>query len=162
MVSKIVNGIVVLALGAMAGAAMAQSSTTTPLTYQGKPVNGYLGGNADFPAEFLGTLCEGGRSAPGPSASCVVLNRDGTGTWENDVGIGQRRPPTPIKWYVVADQQGTVTRASDEERDTYFLIFEYTASYYSRNPGDLMAMPAVRVKGSPGRVVIGGKYRDLG
>ena len=162
MLSKIVNGAAVLAAAALAGTAVAQSTTTTPLTYQDRPVNGYLGGNADFPAEFLGTLCEGGRAAPGPNASCVVLNRDGTGIWENDVGIGQRRPPVPIKWYVVADQQGTVTRASTEERDTYFVILEFTQPYYSFAAGHMLAFPANRLKGSPGRVVIGSKYRDLG
>jgi len=147
------------ALGVMA---FAQTTTTTSLIYNGSPVNGYLGGNASFPSEFIGTLCEGGRSAPDSNNSCVTLNRGGTGTWENDAGPGRRLPPTPIKWYVVADQQGTVTRESSAERDTYYIIFEFAQPYYSFGPGDLYATSASLLKGSTRRVIVHSKYRDLG
>ncbi|MCF8505119.1 MAG: hypothetical protein K9G59_09415 [Caulobacter sp.] len=146
----------------MTASAVWAATTPTALTYQGNPVNGYLGGNADFPSQFVGApLCEGGKSGPDQSSGCVVLRADGTGTWENDVAFGRRLPPAPIKWYVVADKAGTVTRVSADGRDTYFVIFEFTQAYYSMAPGDMIAFPANLIKGSPGRVVIDSKYRNV-
>lgn len=151
------------ALGAAAvlmtasGATAAQEMTS--LMYRGSAVNGYLGGGGHFPAAFTGRpLCEGGRSAPDANTSCLQLNPNGTGTWENDAGPGRREPATPIRWYIVADQQGTVTRVSEEGVDTYFIIFEFTRPYYSQNAGDLMAFPA-RLFTDGSRVVIDSKYR---
>jgi len=150
-----------IALGVGGGAAAQEGPVT--LTYNGSPVNAYLGGGGHFPAEFVGRpLCESGRSAPDANTSCLQLNTDGTGTWENDAGPGRRQPPTPIRWYIVADQQGTVTRVSDAESDTYFIIFQFTQPYYARNRGDLMAFPARLIRSSPRRVVIDSKYRSLG
>ncbi len=150
---------VALALAAVpAGAA----EKPTALTFRDKPVNGYLGGNSEFPAVFLGApLCENGKSASDATSGCITLKSDGSGTWENDVGPGVRQPPAPIKWYVVADQAGTVTRVSDADADTYFVILEFTGPYYSKAAGDMIAFPARHIKSAPARVVIDSKYRNL-
>lgn len=140
----------------------AAADTPTALIYKDKPVNGYLGGNADFPSAFVGApLCESGKSGPDASSGCIILQANGEGSWENDVGPGQRQPPAPIKWYVVADQAGTVTRVSDDNADTYFVILEFTQPYYSRAAGDKIAFPARYIKAAPARVVIDSKYRHL-
>ncbi|WP_428630583.1 hypothetical protein [Sphingopyxis sp.] len=147
---------------ALTAAPVGAAEKPTALIYRDKPVNGYLGGSSAFPAAFVGApLCEGGKSASDASSGCVSLNNDGTGTWENDVGPGARQPPAPIKWYVIADQGGTVTRVSDADADTYFVIFEFTAPYYSRAVGDMIAFPARHIKSAPARVVIDSKYRNL-
>jgi len=146
----------------LAAAPAIAAEKPTALTFRDKPVNGYLGGHSSFPAAFVGApLCEGGKAASDATSGCVSLNSDGTGTWENDVGPGARQPPAPIKWYVVADQAGTVTRVSDADADTFFVILEFTAPYYSRAVGDMIAFPARHIKSAPARVVIDSKYRNL-
>lgn len=152
----------ILASETSAQPALTVQPAPTALTYNGKPIMAYLGGAPAFPAAFVGMpLCEGGRSGPDARTSCVLLNADGTGTWENDAGPGQRLPPTPIRWYVLASSDGVVTRSSTDERDTFYVIFEFTQPYYNRKPGDLMAFPANLVKGGPGRVVIDNKFRPV-
>lgn len=141
----------------------AQDKTPTKLTYREKEVNGYLGGNADFPAAFVGQpLCEGGRPTSDAKTSCIQLNADGTGTWENDRGPGRVEPAAKINWYVVADQQGTVTKVGTPERDTYFLILDFTTEYYGAPVGTKRSYPANVIKETPGRVVIDSKYRVTG
>ena len=146
----------------LAGTPALAADKPTALTFRDKPVNGYLGGHADFPAAFVGApLCEGGKAASDARSGCIQLNANGTGTWENDVGPGNRLPPAPIKWYVIADQAGTVTRVSDADSDTFFVILEFTAPYYSRAAGDMIAFPARHIKTGSARVVIDSKYRNL-
>jgi hypothetical protein len=153
--------IALAALGVVSTAAIAQSAPT-PLTYRGNPVNGYLGGTPDFPAAFKGTpLCESGAASSDSRNACVLLNDGGTGTWENDRAPGRQSPAGDIKWYLVADQKGTVTRVGDEQSDTWFLIFEFTSPHSAFKVGDMIAFPARRIKGSPGRVVIDSKYRNM-
>lgn len=145
-----------------AGPALAQTQPVT-LTYRGNPVSAYPGGTTGFPSEFVGApLCEGGVASSDARHGCIQLNADGTGTWENDVGPGQRLPAAPIRWFVVADQAGTMTRASTEERDTYFVILRFEQQYYGRAPGDLIAFPANVIKTGERRVVIDSKWRRLG
>jgi hypothetical protein len=153
---------VATAVLALSGTSAATAGELTALTYRDKPVNGYLGGHADFPAAFVDAhLCESGKSAPDSRSGCVMLRADGSGTWENDVGPGVRQPAAPIKWYLVADQQGTVTRVSDADSDTFFVILEFTAPYYSRAAGDMLSFPARYIKTGQARVVIDSKYRNL-
>lgn len=132
------------------------------LIYDGKPVNGYAGAHPDFPAEFVDHLtCEGGVPAADDRHNCLILNSDGTGEWQNDAApMMKSDPPTPIKWYVVADKAGTVTRVSDNERDIYFVIIEFTQPYYRRVPGDLYAFQAIFFK-DHSRVALHSKYRNL-
>ena len=150
-----------IAITILAGPALGQTRTVT-LTYRGNPVNAYPGGNSDFPREFVGApLCEGGVAGSDARHGCVQLNADGTGTWENDVGPGQRLPPARISWFVVADQTGTVTRATTAERDTYFVILRFEEQYYGRSQGDLVAYPANSIRTGERRVVIDSKWRGL-
>lgn len=147
---------------AFSASATLAADTPTALIYRDKPVNGYLGGHADFPKEFVGQyLCENGSPAPDARSSCIKLDADGNGTWENDVAPGARKPAARIKWYVVADQQGTVTKVSSAEADTYFVILEFAEQYYASAPGDKIAFPARIIRGAPSRVVIDSKYRNL-
>ena len=152
-------------VGAVAIATTSASAQTPPLIaleYNGKPVNGYRGHHSDFPAAFVGTpLCENGRSASDAKSSCILLNPDGTGTWENDRGPGRIEPAAPIEWYVVADQKGTVTKVGTTDRDTYFVILKFTQSYYGAPAGTLRAFPANIVRGTSPRAVIDSKYRNF-
>ncbi|KPF62456.1 hypothetical protein [Porphyrobacter sp. AAP60] len=147
-----------LALVAIAAAMVAAPTLAgplTPLTYRDKPVNGYLGGHEDFPAVFVGqNLCENGSPAPDARSGCVKLEADGSGTWENDVAPGRRPAPENITWYVIADQQGTVTKVSSSDADTYFVLFEFAG-------GEKRAFPARIVKDTPARAVIDSKYRVI-
>jgi len=135
------------------------SSQLSDLIYQGKPVQGYLGGTADFPREFTeAPACEGGVSQPDDRNGCVWLKPDGTGTWENDVGLGVRQSATPIQWYLIADKAGTVTKAVGDGVETYFVLIKFTQPYYGQNPGDTYAFP-VRKFVDERRIVIDSKWR---
>lgn len=136
--------------------------STVTLDYKGKPVNAYRGYHPDFPAAFVGApLCENGQAMSDARSSCIQLNRDGTGTWENDRGPGRVEPAAPIEWFIVADQKGTVTKVGTAERDSYFVILRFTQSYYSAPAGTMRAFPANIVRGAPTRAVIDSKYRNL-
>jgi len=140
---------------AMAAAPAMAGDPLTPLTHRGKPVNGYYGGHEDFPAVFVGQyLCENGSPGPDARSGCLKLEANGTGTWENDVAPGPRPRPESIEWYVIADQQGTVTKVSSADADTYFVLFKFAS-------GEQLAFPARIVKDTPARAVIDSKYRVI-
>jgi hypothetical protein len=152
--------ILVVAMVSSSPASAADSPTA--LQFRGKPVSGYLGGHKDFPSAFVGKhLCEQGATGPSSRNSCVLINADGTGEWENDRGPGVAKPAVPIKWYVIADQAGTLTRVTDANSDTWFVILEFTEPYYSFPAGHMLAFPARHIKTSARRVVIDSKYRNL-
>lgn len=150
--------LLVLASLAIAAPAAAQLKD---LTYRGAAVKGHLGATPDFPAELTDKpLCERGATAPASNIGCVQINRDGTGTWENDAGPGRRLPATPIRWYLVTDAKGTPLKNDGPERKTWQIIFEFTQDYYAERPGSLMARPASLIMGPPRRAIIDSKYRD--
>lgn len=152
---------VVFALFAAAcGSAMAEP-IYKDLDYRGAIVKGHLGATEDFPSEFTDKfICEGGVMGPSASNSCLQINRDGSGTWENDAWGGKRQPPAEILWYLVTDQEGTPLRSSPEDRDIWQIIFEFQGDYYSETQGSLYAAPASYIH-SARRVVIHSKYRDF-
>ncbi|MEX1250178.1 MAG: hypothetical protein WEA77_03175 [Hyphomonas sp.] len=142
------------------GSAMAEP-IYKDLDYRGAVVKGHLGATEDFPSEFTDKLiCEGGVSERSSKNSCLQINRDGSGTWENDAWGGSRQPPARIMWYLVTDQEGTPLRSSPEDRDIWQIIFEFQENYYSDTPGSLYAVPASYIS-SARRVVIHSKYRDF-
>lgn len=120
---------------------------------------------ADFPPHFQDkSLCEGNKPATDAKARCVRLNSNGTGTWQNDYFNANDKPATPINWYVLCDEKGTTTKISGEDREQFYVVLEFTQSYYSKNPGDLMIFPANLLKGKEGayfRAVIDSKFTEF-
>ncbi len=133
--------------------------------YNGKQISVSVKVPADFPKEFQNQyLCEGNKPSSDPKARCILLNDDGTGTWQNDYFNANDKPATPIKWYVACSDSGVTSKIVSEGRDQYFVILEFTQQYYSSNPGDKIAFPANFLRSTDGggaRVVIDSKYRDF-
>jgi len=130
------------------------------LVHRDKPVKGHVGAPEGWPSAFTsGPLCEGGSTSA--NKSCVVLNADGTGMWENDVAPGRRQAPARVTWWLVADQQGTITRVDGENRQTWFILFRLEEQHYYDAPGAMFSFPANLITDGTSRVVVDSKYREF-
>jgi len=132
------------------------------LEYRGATVMVHKGPTSDFPAEFMDKLlCEGGQTGPSPTAGCLQLNRDGSGTWENDAGPGPRMSPASVSWFIVTDKNGTPLKNDGEERKTWQIIFRFEVGDRYNPKDSLYAVPATIILSPQKRVIVHSKYRDL-
>jgi hypothetical protein len=146
----------------LVAAPLAAQPALTDLTYRGAPVKAHKGATADFPAEFTDKLiCEGGVSAPTKSAGCIQMNRDGSGTWENDAGPGTRMPPAPVSWFIVTNAAGQPLKNDGADRKTWQIIFRFEVGDRFNPKDSLYAVPASLITGPPKRAVVHSKYRDF-
>jgi hypothetical protein len=163
MKNKFVAITTICALFALNGGDAFSQSRLEPINYNGQQVQGYRGAPEGFPDGFLGLLCEAGAATRDDRNGCIQLNRDGTGQWEHDRSPGHRAPPpAPVTWWVLADQEGTVTRIDQEGgRRTWILIFRFEGQYYSQRPGDMMRHPASEFPvRNMTRYIVHTKFRD--
>lgn len=138
------------------------ASQLETMEYRGAAVTAHKGPTADFPAEFMDKLlCEGGQSGPSKNAGCVQLNSDGSGTWENDAGPGQRMPPAPVSWFIVTNSEGVPLKNDGAERKTWQVIFRFEQGDRYNPQGSLYAVAATLVLSPQKRVIVHSKYRDL-
>jgi hypothetical protein len=135
------------------------------LDYKGTPVFVIEKVPNDFPQYFQNrAICEDNLNPSHPKARCVQLNSDGTGTFHNDYFNDKDLPATPVKWYVVVNDQGETLAFKGTDRLQYRVIIEYTQNYYSSKPGDVYSMPCTLLTNPDGtvtRVLINSKFYNL-
>lgn len=139
---------------------------TKKLMYEDNPLYISEKTPTDFPTQFLDAyICEDNLPSNNPKARCIFLGKNGEGTFQNDRFNDRDLPATPIKWYVVCNAQGQTFKSSNEMMDHYIIIIEFTQKYYSKQPGDLMSLPANIIRSTPGgsfvRVTLLSKYKDF-